>query len=81
MAIGDGYRESEEFWKDLLIDLKQRGLQSGPLFAAGDGAIDFWAALEEVFPQTRHQHCWFHKMSNVLNVLPKSLQARAKADM
>ncbi len=81
VAIGDGYRESEEFWKDLLIDLKQRGLQSGPLFAAGDGAIDFWAALEEVFPQTRYQHCWFHKMSNVLNVLPKSLQARAKADM
>jgi putative transposase len=48
---------------------------------AGDGAMSFWAALEEVFPQTRHQRCWFHKMGNVLNTLPKSLQARAKADM
>jgi putative transposase len=81
VAIGDGYRESKESWKDLLLDLKQRGLQSGPLLAAGDGAMGFWAALEEVFPQTRHQRCWFHKMGNVLNVLPKSLQARAKADM
>ena len=81
MAIGDGYRESKESWKDLLLDLKQRGLQSGPLLAAGDGAMGFWAALEEVFPQTRHQRCWFHKMGNVLNALPKSLQARAKADM
>ena len=81
VAIGDGYRESKESWKDLLLDLKQRGLQSGPLLAAGDGAMGFWAALEEVFPQTRHQRCWFHKMGNVLNALPKSLQARAKADM
>jgi transposase-like protein len=81
VAIGDGYRESKESWKDLLLDLKQRGLQSGPLLAAGDGAMGFWAALEEVFPQTRHQRCWFHKMGNVLNAPPKSLQARAKADM
>lgn len=81
VAIGDGYRESKESWKDLLLDLKQRGLQSGPLLAAGDGAMGFWAALEEVFPQTMHQRCWFHKMGNVLNALPKSLQARAKADM
>jgi transposase-like protein len=81
VAIGDGYRESKESWKDLLLDLKQRGLQSGPLLAAGDGAMGFWAALEEVFPQTRHQRCWSHKMGNVLNALPKSLQARAKADM
>ena len=81
VAIGDGYRESKESWKDLLLDLKQRGLQSGPLLAAGDGAMGFWAALEEVFPQTSHQRCWFHKMGNALNALPKSLQARAKADM
>lgn len=81
VAIGDGYRESKESWKDLLIDLKQRGLQAGPLLAVGDGAMGFWAAIEEVFPQTAHQRCWFHKMGNVLNALPKSLQGRAKADM
>jgi putative transposase len=81
VAIGDGYRESKESWKDLLLDLKQRGLQAGPLLAVGDGAMGFWAAIEEVFPQTAHQRCWFHKMGNVLNALPKSLQGRAKADM
>lgn len=81
VAIGDGYRESKESWQDLLLDLKQRGLQAGPLLAVGDGAMGFWAAIEEVFPQTAHQRCWFHKMGNVLNALPKSLQGRAKADM
>jgi putative transposase len=63
VAIGDGYRESKESWKDLLLDLKQRGLQAGPLLAVGDGAMGFWAAIEEVFPQTAHQRCWFHKCS------------------
>ncbi len=81
VAIGDGYRESKESWKAVLLDLKHRGLQTGPLLAVGDGAMGFWAAMEEVFPQTAHQRCWFHKMGNVLNALPKSLQGRAKADM
>ena len=81
MAIGDGYRESKDSWKELLLDLKQRGLQAGPLLAVGDGAMGFWAAIEEVFPQTGHQRCWFHKMGNVLNALPKSQHGRAKADM
>ena len=78
VAIGDGYRESKASWCELLLDLKKRGLQAGPLLACGDGAMGFWAAMEEVFPQTKHQRCWFHKMGNVLNALPKSQQARAK---
>jgi len=81
VAIGDGYRESKASWGELLLDLKKRGLQSGPLLACGDGAMGFWAAMEEVFPQTKHQRCWFHKMGNVLNALPKSQQARAKKAM
>jgi transposase-like protein len=81
VAIGDGYRESKASWSELLLDLKKRGLQSGPLLACGDGAMGFWAAMEEVFPQTKHQRCWFHKMGNVLNALPKSQQARAKKAM
>lgn len=78
VAIGDGLRESKESWKELLLDLKARGLTHGPLLAVGDGAMGFWAALEEVFPATRAQRCWFHKMGNVLNALPKSQHARAK---
>lgn len=81
VAISDGYRESKASWAELLLDLKKRGLQSGPLLACGDGAMGFWAAMEEVFPQTKHQRCWFHKMGNVLNALPKSQQARAKKAM
>lgn len=81
VAISDGYRESKASWAELLLDLKRRGLQSGPMLAVGDGAMGFWAALEEVFPQTGHQRCWFHKMGNVLNALPKSLHGRAKADL
>ena len=81
IAIGDGYRESKESWKEILLDLKHRGLQAGPLLAIGDGAMGFWAAMNEVFPQTRHQRCWFHKMGNVLNALPKSQHGRAKAAM
>lgn len=78
VAIDDGLRESKESWKALLLDLKDRGLQHGPLLAVGDGAMGFWAALEEVFPKTRAQRCWFHKMGNVLNALPKSQHARAR---
>ena len=81
VAIGDGYRESSASWKEVLQDLKSRGLRSGPLLATGDGAMGFWAALEEVFPTTIAQRCWFHKMGNVMNALPPSQQARAKADL
>ncbi|UIF88055.1 IS256 family transposase (plasmid) [Cupriavidus necator] len=81
VAIGDGYRESKASWAEVLLDLKSRGLQAGPLAAVGDGAMGFWAALEEVFPATRAQRCWFHKMGNVLNALPKSQHGRAKADL
>lgn len=81
VVIGDGYRESKESWKEILLDLKGRGLQAGPLLATGDGAMGFWAALEEVFPATRAQRCWFHKMGNVMNALPASHQAKAKAGL
>jgi putative transposase len=81
VAIADGFRESQASWREVLLDLKARGLQPGPLLATGDGAMGFWAALEEVFPATRAQRCWFHKMGNVLNALPASQQARAKAAM
>jgi putative transposase len=81
VAIGDGFRESKDAWCELLLDLKARGLQSGPLLAAGDGAMGLWAALAEVFPKTRHQRCWFHKTGNILNALPKSQHGRAKAGL
>jgi transposase-like protein len=81
VAIGDGIRESKESWRDLLLDLKARGLKAGPLLAIGDGSMGFWAALDEVYPETRHQRCWVHKMVNVLDALPKSLQGKAKADL
>jgi transposase-like protein len=78
VAIGEGYRESKAAWQELLLDLKRRGLPHGPLLAIGDGAMGFWAALAEVYPATRGQRCWFHKMGNVLNAMPKSQHARAK---
>jgi putative transposase len=81
VAIGNGIRESKESWRDLLLDLKERGLKQGPLLATGDGAMGFWAALDEVYPQTRRQRCWVHKIANVLNALPKVLQGKAKADL
>lgn len=81
VAIGDGIRESKESWRDLLLDLKARGLKARPLLATGDGSMGFWAALSEVFPETRHQRCWVHKMVNVLDALPKSLQGKAKSDL
>jgi transposase-like protein len=79
VALSDGYRESKASWRELLLDLKARGLQAPPLLTVGDGAMGLWAALDEVFPQTKHQRCWFHKIGNVLNVMPKSQHARAKA--
>ena len=81
LAIEDGVRESKPSWIDLLRDLKQRGLLIPPALAVGDGALGFWAALAEVYPTTRQQRCWVHKTVNVLNYLPKSLQARAKAGL
>ena len=79
LAIEDGMRESKASWADVLRDLKKRGLLIAPKLAVGDGALGFWAALEEIFPETRQQRCWVHKTANVLNYLPKSVQAKAKA--
>jgi transposase-like protein len=77
VALADGYRESTESWADLLRDCKRRGMRA-PVLAAGDGALGFWGALREVFPQTREQRCWFHKIANVLAALPKSAHPAAK---
>lgn len=77
IALADGYRESEGSWADLLRDCKRRGMRA-PVLAAGDGALGFWAALREVFPTTREQRCWFHKIGNVLAALPKSAHPGAK---
>lgn len=79
VTIGDGLRESRASWLELLRDLKNRGLERGPRLAVGDGALGFWGALDETYPETRRQRCWVHKTANVLNALPKSLQAKAKA--
>jgi transposase-like protein len=81
IAIEDGYRESKESWADLLKSLKRRGLLKAPKLAAGDGALGFWGALTEVYPDTRHQRCWVHKTANVLSCLPKNLHAQAKSDL
>jgi putative transposase len=78
IAITDGYRESTESWSSVLRDLKRRGLRA-PALAIGDGALGFWAALRGVYPQTRQQRCWVHKIANVLDKLPKRLQPRAKS--
>jgi len=77
VAITDGYRESTESWADLLRDLKRRGMRA-PVLAVGDGALGFWAALRDVFPETRAQRCWVHRMANILNALPSSAQAAAR---
>ena len=81
LGIADGYRESEESWKELLLDLKRRGLEIDPKLATGDGSLGFWKALPQVFGTTRAQRCWKHKTANVLNYLPKGLQAKAKAQL
>ncbi len=78
VGLVDGVRESAQSWKDLLLDLKRRGLAMGPELAVADGALGFWKALAEVWPKTREQRCWVHKTANVLNKLPKSLQGKAK---
>jgi transposase-like protein len=78
VGLADGLRERAHSWRDLLLDLKRRGLSSGPQLAVGDGALGFWKALDEVWPTTRAQRCWVHKTANVLNKLPNSLHAKAK---
>jgi putative transposase len=78
IALSDGFRESTESWADLLRSCKRRGMRA-PVLAVGDGALGFWAAVREVFPDTREQRCWFHVQANVLNALPKSAQPGAKA--
>ena len=77
IALEDGYRESAESWASLLRDLRERGMRP-PVLAVGDGALGFWAALGQVYPETREQRCWVHKTANVLDKLPKRLQGRAK---
>jgi transposase-like protein len=74
-----GVRESAQSWRELLVDLKARGLAAAPEIAVGDGAMGFWRALDEVFPGTRHQRCWQHKAANVLNKVPRSVQPGMKA--
>ena len=76
-----GVRESAQSWRELLVDLKARGLAVAPELATGDGALGFWKALGAVFPSTRHQRCWVHKASNVMNKLPRSVQPAAKRDL
>ena len=77
LAIEDGVRESTQSWREVLLGLKSRGL-TAPRLAIGDGAMGFWAAIEEIFPTTRQQRCWVHKTGNVLNYLPKRSQPKAK---
>jgi len=79
IAIEDGYRESEQSWKELLLDLRHRGLKIGPELAIGDGALGFWKALYQVYDNTRSQRCWVHKTANILNHLPKGEQPKAKS--
>lgn len=76
-----GIRESAQSWRELLVDIKARGLAMAPEIATGDGAMGFWKALDEAFPGTRHQRCWFHKISNVLNKFPKSMAPAVKSDL
>ena len=76
-----GMRESAQSWRELLVDLKARGLSIAPELAIGDGALGFWKALDEALPTTRHQRCWLHKTTNVLNKFPKSLQPNAHKDL
>lgn len=79
IAVADGFRESQQSWRHLLLDCKQRGLAIGPKLAVADGALGFWKALPQVFPSTREQRCWVHKTANVLDKMPKCVQPKAKS--
>jgi putative transposase len=82
VAVEDGFRESAQSWRELLLRLRdENGLKLDPELAVGDGALGFWQALHEVWPKTRQQRCWVHKVANVLNKLPPSLQGKAKQDL
>ena len=78
VGFTDGIRESSQSWRDLLLDVKRRGLTTGPQIAVADGALGFWKALGEVWPTAREQRCWVHKTANILNKLPKSLHTKAR---
>ena len=77
----DGFRESTQSWRELLLDLRRRGLTQAPKLAIGDGALGFCSALREVFASAREQRCWVHKTMNVLNAMPKSVQPKAKSHL
>jgi putative transposase len=81
LGFQTGMRESAQSWKELLVDLRARGLSIAPEIAVGDGALGFWKAIDEIFPSTRHQRCWVHKTLNVLDKLPKSVQPNAHKDL
>lgn len=81
IGMSDGYRESKDSWLDLLNSLKRRGLKKPAKVAVGDGALGFWGAVSEAYPETLHQRCWVHKTANILNNLPKNMQAQAKSDI
>ncbi len=81
IAVLDGYRESEQSWFELLVDLKRRGLSLAPNIAVGDGALGYWAAIRKVFPETLAQRCWDYETANVLNKMPRSVQPKAKGDL
>jgi transposase-like protein len=78
IAIADGYRESEQSWRELLLDCQARGLEIEPSLAIGDGAMGFWKAMRQVWGTTKEQRCWVHKAANVLDKLPKGSRAKAK---
>ena len=80
LTLEDGIRESTQSWREVLVDLKVRGMNA-PFLAIGDGALGFWTALYEIYPTTKHQRCWFHKTANVLNYVPKSLRSKVKEDI
>jgi putative transposase len=79
VAVSDGYRESKLSWQEMLRDLKLRGLEEWPRLVTGDGALGFWAAQAEEFPETKRQRCWVHKSANILDKMPKSIQSKAKS--
>lgn len=81
IAISDGHRESTESWKELLIEVRELGVEIGPELAIGDGALGFWNALAQIYPNTRAQRCWMHKTGNVLDCFPKNKQPAVKADL
>jgi len=81
IAVQEGFRETEQNWKELLLDLKHRGLSIAPELAIGDGALGFWAALRKVFSDTNEQRCWVHKTANILNDIPRTSQSKVKSDL